>query len=76
MEDYQKDIIEDVNWNTFWNMEPDVNKLWDVMIDVILTDANKHSPVVKMVVNESCPYWYSKELIEEINHKEQFISQG
>ena len=43
MEDYQKDITEDINWNAFWSMEPNVNKLWDVMINVILAHANKQS---------------------------------
>ena len=31
--------------------------------------ANMHSPYVNMYVNESCPYWYSKDLIEEMNYK-------
>ena len=35
----------------------------------MLIGADYHIPVVKMYVNESCPYQYSKELIEEINNK-------
>ena len=69
VEDYQRDLVDDSNWDRFWGIEPDVNTLWDIMLSVIQTHANRHSPVVKMSVNESCPYWYSKELIEEINHK-------
>ena len=75
-EDYQKDIIDDVKWEMFWRMEGDVNKLWDIMLDIIVTHANKHSPVVKMVVNESCPYWYSKDLIEEITHKNNLFRRA
>ena len=39
------------------------------MYNIILSHADKHGPVVNMYVNETCPYWYMKELIEEINHK-------
>ena len=43
--------------------------LWDKMYNIILSHADQHSPVIKMSGNETCPYWYTKGLIEEINLK-------
>ena len=68
-EDFQADIIDDMSWRNFWDAGPDVNMLWDVMLTIILYHANVYCPTVKMYVNENCPYWFSRDLIEEINHK-------
>ena len=69
VENYQNDITSDKKWDIFWSCEPDVDMLWDVMYDIIVSHADDHCPTVKMCVNENCPYWYTKELIEEINQK-------
>ena len=66
---YQRDIVDDTRWELFWSCDPDVNKLWELMYNIIVSHADCHSPVVKMCVNETCPYWYTRELIEEINQK-------
>ena len=39
------------------------------MLNIIMYHANVYCPTVKMFVNETCPYWYSRDSIEEINHK-------
>ena len=56
IEDYQRDITNDVGWESFWTCESDVDVLWAKMYNTILLHADQHSPVVKMSVNETCPY--------------------
>ena len=68
-EDYQHDIVNDERWRDFWNEPYDVNMLWETINSIIVDHANYYCPVVNMYVNENCPYWFSKDLIEEINHK-------
>ena len=44
-------------WRAFWDDKGDVNKLWDMMYDIIVDRVDYHSPMVRMFVNDSCPYW-------------------
>ena len=73
---YQADISMHQRWGDFWEPGLDVNVLWDIMLEIIEDCANTHSPYVKMYVNENCPYWYSKELIEEINFKKHLYRKA
>ena len=43
--------------------------MWNIFYDIIVDHANSHCPLVNMYVNEKCPYWFSRDLIEEINYK-------
>ena len=43
--------------------------MWKIFHEIIVEHASYHCPIVNMYVNENCPYWFSRDLIEEINHK-------
>ena len=68
-EDYQHDIINDVRCRDFWDLHTDVDALWSLIHEIIDEHANYHCPMVDMYVNENCPYWFSRDLIEKINYK-------
>ena len=67
--DYQNDVRDHINWEDYWINGQNVNQLWDVFGIIWYACADVHCPVVKMYVNDICLYWYSRELIEEINFK-------
>ena len=67
--DFQRDVINDSRWGKFWEEVYDVDVMWKIFHEIIVEHANYYCPIVNMYVNENCPYWFSRDLIEEINHK-------
>ena len=66
---FQNDIINDDRWKKFWDESSEVDVMWKIFHEIIVEHASYHCPIVNMYVNENCPYWFSRDLIEEINHK-------
>ena len=42
-EDYRSDILDDLNWRNFWDADPNVNVLWDIMLNIIMYQADVYS---------------------------------
>ena len=75
-DNYQHDIINDNRWTKFWDESSNVDIMWDVFHEIIVDHASQHCPVIDLYVNEKCPYWFSRDLIEEINYKNFLYKQA
>ena len=75
VEDFQNDVISDDCWNTY-NSCNDVNTKWEIFEDVIKRNADKHCPVKSIRVRSDSPTWFTKELVEEIYHRDRLYIQA
>ena len=67
-EDYQSDIVNDPWWLEYHTSE-DVNIKWDIFEKIVEKHADVHCPVKQIRVRIENPKWFSKELAEEIYHR-------
>ena len=70
-DNFQNDIKTHPKWEHFWHLEENnPEKMWDIMLEIILEVADGQAPWRDMKIREDTPLWVTKELISEINHKD------
>ena len=75
IEQFQNSIIEHKDWALFWGEDNfDPNFLWDVMKNIITECADLHCPMKQMKIRDNSPTWFSRELIEELYHKDDLYN--
>ena len=67
--------MADGRWNEYCHRGNDPDILWDIMINIINTAADKLCPMVNLRVRDDTPGWYTKEIIKQVNFKKKF-TQG
>ena len=70
IKNFQNDVISDHCWDEY-NSENDVNIKWDIFEDIIKRNADVHCPVKNIRVRSDSPKWFTKELVEEIYHRDR-----
>ena len=73
--DFQHDIVSDVSWDNFYT-ETDVNIKWEIFESIIRKNAEIHCPLKKIKVRIDSPNWFTKELAEEIYHRDRLYIQA
>ena len=74
-DDFQADIRNDDRWDMFW-LTHDVDIAWDIFESIISTHANHHCPVKEIRVRNDSPHWFSRELLEEIYHRDRLYKRA
>ena len=67
---FQNDIISDHCWDEY-NLENDVNIKWEIFEGIISKNADIHCPLKKIRVRNDSPQWFTRELVEEIYHRDR-----
>ena len=44
--------------------------MWKILLGIVKECANSHCPMVKVNIPNNSPVWFTRELVEEINHKD------
>ena len=68
--DYQSDIVHDPDW-AMYHINEDVNVKWEIFEKIVEKHADIHCPTKKIRIRSNNPKWFSKELAEEIYHRDR-----
>ena len=68
-EDFTVILSADWEWNSFWLVKNDPNKLWDVMVRILIRAADKLYPIKKISSWNERPNWMSDNLVLLLNRK-------
>ena len=69
-EEFQNDLINDNRWYDYYTSD-DVDMKWKLFEDIISTYADHYCPIKKIRVRNDSPNWFTKELVEEIYHRDR-----
>ena len=69
-EDFQTDVKNDPRWLDYSNSD-NVDIKWNLFEDIIKEHADYHCPMKKIRVRNDSPNWFTKELVEEIYHRDR-----
>ena len=64
-----------MSWDNFYT-ETDVNIKWEIFESIIRKNADIHCPLRKIKVRIDSPNWFTKELAEEIYHRDRLYIQA
>ena len=68
---FQEQIRYHPKWMDFWNYkENEPDKMWEVMLEIIQERADALFPLKKMKIRDDTPQWITKDILSEINHKD------
>ena len=70
---FQNVIVADERWRFFWEENVDVNRLWAIMLEIIVDSAELCCPTKKIRVRTDTPALFTKEVIELINAKREIM---
>ena len=75
--DFQRDVRSHQLWHDFWELEEDdPERLWDITLKIISEVADFHCPMRKMKFREDSPEWVTKEMVQEISHKDYLYKKA
>ena len=53
-----------------------MNELWEIFEQVIKDHADDHCPIKEIRVRNDSPHWFSRELLEEIYHRDRLYKKA
>ena len=72
---FQNDIRNDDQWLSF-SSTSDVNVKWEIFERIIENHADVHCPQKNIKVRTDSPQWFTKELLEEIYHRDRLYKNA
>ena len=76
---YNKQIFQegllDHDWTPFYSVV-DPSQAWENMLDIIVVEADKISPIRKFQIKKSKPCWLTNELIEQMKDRDYFFRKA
>ena len=70
---FQSVVLDDERWRSFWDVNNNVDTLWDIMQEIIKASADLCCPMKKIRLRDSTPAWFTKEVVELINTKKELL---
>ena len=68
-EQFIKALSTHWRWNEFWLVTNDQERLWDIMVSIIISVADKLYPIQKLKVRNTKPSWMTDYLVRYLNRK-------
>ena len=56
-------------WNEFWNVKGDPERLWDIMVGIIIYVADTLYPIEKLKIRDIKSDWMTDYLVRYLNRK-------
>ena len=73
---YQEQIRYHPKWVDFWSLEENKpEKMWEIMLEIILERADALCPLKKMKIRDDTPQWITKDILSEINLKDNLFKK-
>ena len=69
------DNLNGVNWAPFYGMD-NVDEAWDVLLAVILREADKKCPIKTFKIHNYRPPWMVDELLEQVKDRDYFYKKA
>ena len=74
---FQAQIRYHPKWMDFWNYkENEPDKMWEVLLEIIQERADALCPLKKMKIRDDTPQWITKDILSEINHKDNLYKKA
>ena len=64
-------ILDDLRWRNFWYDNLSIDKLWDLMITIIIDSLNLICPLKLITIRDDQEDWFDGELLREIKRKDE-----
>ena len=74
---FQEDLLYHSRWVDFWDLDKDKPaEMWEIMLEVIQDCADHHCPIKNMKVRDDTPYWLTRDILSELDHKEYLFKRA
>ena len=68
-EKFTKALSDHWKWNDFWGVTENPEKLWDIMLGIIISVADEMYPIERLKVRDTKPDWMNDHLVKYLNKK-------
>ena len=74
---FQEQIRYHPKWMDFWSYkENEPDKMWEIMLEIIQERADALCPLKKMKFRDDTPQWITKDILSELNHKDNLYKKA